>query len=643
MASNLASAALRDDPHAAWQSDAHLVPLGGDFALWRDFAVRSVGFPVSGLSAFGAGDEAARLRGVASDPVFREAVTWQNPAALTNAIAKVADGAAAKSSRMRQREELVASYWQRYCAKNDTIGFFGPLAWGRIADDGPALSARSGALVGSRSVHLEAWGVQALAETIDPGLKVAAGPHAERELRARLQHHPDGTVRERGLAALERLEAARDAVAQASPGELREALAALDSTFIELTGRAPVRNHGRAYGARTLAYLDCMRDLDVTAGPAMLTDMAPALRVLFEAGRWYCGQVNAIGRELIEESLPASRRAPFQPVLAQVIGALIQVPSAIGNEMAELQRRLAVLLADPDPTTIGVRAASMFADHQPAWPTGVFQSVDLQLAARDAAAICAGDYLAVIGDAHPGANPLVQGLFAHRHPDPPAMWRAIRNAIGRPVPYLMPPFGPGLGVDARGAGVTAADDIHIAILPDTRAPWPRRTWLPHELLVDGHDLVDRAGELRVPLLDAFGLAIFIAAVRTFELLPDDEYAPRRTIGRTVLRRESWSLPAREIPQQAQDLTAFARELGMPRRLFAKSPLERKPMYLDTDSPTLARVFCHHARQAADQAPEARIRFTEMLPAPDQCWLDDAEGNRYVSELRLVAVDQAHQP
>ncbi len=105
--------------------------------LWRDVALRSAGFPVSGLEAFGSGDESARLRGVARDPLFREAVTWQNPAVMANAIAKVADGASGKPSRVRQREEVVASYWQRYCAKNDTIGFFGPLAWGRLVDDGP--------------------------------------------------------------------------------------------------------------------------------------------------------------------------------------------------------------------------------------------------------------------------------------------------------------------------------------------------------------------------------------------------------------------------------------------------------------------------------------------------------------------------
>jgi hypothetical protein len=150
-------------------------PVGGDWWLSRDFAVRSAGFAVSGLGAFGGGDESSRLREVAGDPAFREAVTWQNPAALSNAVDKVAAGKSSQGSVKRRREETVASYWQRYCAKNDTIGFLGPLAWGTIVDAGPALASRSGALVRERSVHLEAWGVQALAEVIDPALEVPSG------------------------------------------------------------------------------------------------------------------------------------------------------------------------------------------------------------------------------------------------------------------------------------------------------------------------------------------------------------------------------------------------------------------------------------------------------------------------------------
>ncbi len=614
----------------------HTTDMPGGWALWRDLAVRSAGFPVSGLDAFGDGDESVRLRGVARDPLFREAVTWQNPAAMANAVAKFADGAVGKPSRVRQREEVVASYWQRYCAKSDTIGFFGPLAWGRLNDDGPLLSIRSGALIRERSVHLEAWGVQALADVLDPSLRIACGPRAEDELRAALEAHPDAGIRARGLSALARLEAARDAV-EAAPSELlAEALRALDATFVGLTARDPVRNHGRAYGARTLAYIDCMCDVDVSLGPGFVSDMSPALRVLFEAGRWYCGQIHAIGERVINACLTAGARTPLAPVLGRILGTLMALPPEIKDELAELQRRLTIVLADPDPGTVGDRAAEMFADHRPAWRMSVFQSVDVQLAAQDAAAVARGEYLAVIGDVHPGANPLMQGLFAHRHPDPAGLLRMFDAAVGRGVPLLLPPLAPGLGVDARGFPVTSEHGIHIAAVPDTRAQPPRRTWLPHELFVEDGDLVDATGELRIPLVDALGMAIFITAIRTFELLPDGRHAPRVTIGRVVLRRESWNLPPGEVPHDAVDVLAFARTHGMPRRLFAKSPLERKPMYLDVESPSLTRILCRHVRRAAAEAPDEPIRFTEMLPAPEQCWLHDLEGNSYVSELRLVA-------
>ena len=101
--------------------DEHLVPLAGDWALRRDFAVRSAGFPVAGLNAFGADNEPARLREVASEPAFREALTWQNRGALaTAADGLLRDGV--KPSKRREREEVVARYWQRYCSKNDRSG-----------------------------------------------------------------------------------------------------------------------------------------------------------------------------------------------------------------------------------------------------------------------------------------------------------------------------------------------------------------------------------------------------------------------------------------------------------------------------------------------------------------------------------------
>jgi hypothetical protein len=56
--------------------------------------------------------------------------------------------------------------------------------------------------------------------------------------------------------------------------------------------------------------------------------------------------------------------------------------------------------------------------HEPAWRWSAYHSADLQIAAADADAVRRGEFLIVLGDFHGGDNPLAQGLFAHRHPQP---------------------------------------------------------------------------------------------------------------------------------------------------------------------------------------------------------------------------------
>jgi len=73
------------------------------------------------------------------------------------------------------------------------------------------------------------------------------------------------------------------------------------------------------------------------------------------------------------------------------------------------------------------------------------------------------------------------------------------------------------------------------------------------------------------------------------------------------------------------------------RVFARSPLERKPMLVDFASPALRRVLRRWSAATAERAPGARMELTEMLPGPRDCWLEDETG-RHTSELRVVAVD-----
>lgn len=101
---------------------------------------------------------------------FREALIWQNRHAFHTGIEPLlrrTPGTNSRSSKHRQHEEMVATSLQRYCLKNDTIGFFGPMGWGRFGSHGDALRVEPGAeMLEVRNVRFEGWCIDALAETL---------------------------------------------------------------------------------------------------------------------------------------------------------------------------------------------------------------------------------------------------------------------------------------------------------------------------------------------------------------------------------------------------------------------------------------------------------------------------------------------
>ena len=581
----------------------------GDWDLWRDFAVRSSGFPVEGLEAFGAGED-ARLAAVARDPAFREAVAWQSRESLARAVDKLAADAPGGPSRRRRWADVVGSYWQRYCAKNDTIGFFGPLAWGSFSENGTAIGVRSGALERERVVHFETWAMEAVADGAHP---LPMGPFPERALRPLLAD----------TSGLDRLEAARDAVAAAPRDGVAAALDRLDRVFEEVTGRPASRIDGDSGGGRTVAYLDCMRDLDVTIGAAVLDELRSSLPAVLYASRWWCGRVFDRGAALLGH-IASGRSGPLGPLLGELMGAGFGLWDQMGDEQRELQRRWASVVAGEDP-------AGAFADWTPAWYGSCYHSADLQIAAADTGA---SDFLIVLGDFHGGDNPLAQGLFGLRHPDPAAMMRRIAAEAG-PGVHLSPPRRGVVEMTARSWPLYPEGDV-VVVSGDEPAPAGARRVALEDVVVDDGHVTDRAGTFRAPLAEFLYLPIFVASLRSFD--PVGEGRGRAQIGRLVVRRESWSATAAEVPAAPGDLAAWARDRGLPRRVFARSPLERKPRYVDFESPSLQRSLTRFLAPARERAPGAPVEFTEMLPGPEDCWLRSDAG-RHTSELRVVAVDR----
>ncbi|WP_320068803.1 lantibiotic dehydratase [Micromonospora sp. RTGN7] len=176
------------DPHGQPAADLTTALGGTGWVLWRDAALRGAGFPADGVleicddalaaAADRADDEypqafadatgrlSAAIRRTASDDLFREAVTWQNPVLVPDCLDKAAAGEP-RNVRGRNHELTIASYLQRYCLKNDTIGFFGPVCWARLGTGAGGVDVRPGPqLLGRRTTYFENWAVDALADAI---------------------------------------------------------------------------------------------------------------------------------------------------------------------------------------------------------------------------------------------------------------------------------------------------------------------------------------------------------------------------------------------------------------------------------------------------------------------------------------------
>jgi hypothetical protein len=109
-------------------------------------------------------EQRAVLRERAGDPRFHEAMVWQNRHAAGRVHSHVLSGIDA-SARGRRDELLVASYVQRFCTKNETIGFFGPLCWIALRPDHAGMTITPGRrLVRDPFVQFETWALDAVAK-----------------------------------------------------------------------------------------------------------------------------------------------------------------------------------------------------------------------------------------------------------------------------------------------------------------------------------------------------------------------------------------------------------------------------------------------------------------------------------------------
>ncbi|MEY9928869.1 hypothetical protein ABH926_003508 [Catenulispora sp. GP43] len=759
----------------------------GEWTLRTEWALRGAGFPADfaeqlctkGLAdaalaanasdfqplyAAAAEHVSAQIRAIAADGPFREAVAWQSRSVLRNCLDKLASGRTLQGKVRRQAELTVANYVQRYALKNDSIGFFGPVAWGRAVADGPALDSRPGTgLLARRKVFFEHWAIDKVARALsqDPdvighlrprlsedkaivdarvrgvrGAEIALTPleldlvrrcdgratigeltsdpeliadsitdsitgliadlvergvliadltgplesDPEITLRAKLNTITDQAVRERLLAALDELIAARDEVASAAgdADRLAVGLAHADAVFEKLTGTAAARRGGEAYAGRCVLFEDTCRDVRVELGPQILEAVAEPLSAILDSARWLvaeAGRAYAARFGQIFDRLSARAEATAIPLAALVQAAtpdlyfsFRELPAPVSEVVADFRRRWSELLQIPDGVSrhkvpldglaAAVREAFPASPGESApWSSAVYQAPDLMIAARDAEAAQNGDFLCVLGELHMAMNTLDARPLAEFHEDLPALVavdeavlpdrvvavpaKASRQVTSRTYPsaLLSPAYRYWtMYADCTGAPGDVASAAELVVERDQTSPAARLT--VRSL---------RTGECW-PLMETLGEQLTAAVVNGFSPLTKTAHTPRVTIGRLVLARESWTFALEDLgwaklkdeAERYRQACLWRAAQELPARMFYRVATEDKPTFVDFRSPAfvhlLARCVRTSAREEQEQQGTSAIAFSEMLPDTDHCWLRDRQGRRYTSELRMVFVD-----
>jgi hypothetical protein len=500
-------------------------------------------------------------------------------------------------------------------------------------------------------------------------LAVPFEQNPERSLRKLLERVGDEELRAAALGSLDRLEAARDAVAAAAGNveAVDEALGELEATFTSLTGSPPTREGGKVYAARTLVYEDSRRDLEVEVGPELLASIGEPLSLLLTSARWLTFEAaaafervfRAVYRRLVERT--GSGVVDCTRFWHEVRPVLFDEPAHTISEVGSVfRRRWADILNLPagrrrvqyDSDDLRERVAESFKAPRPGWDFARYHSPDILVAASSAEAVRRGDYELVLGEIHVGSNTLSNSLFLEQHPSVAELFEALESDLPAPRLVPVPPRDwPAMTVRMLPL-LISPKDFRIIVAPEAHDV-PAAKAIPIGALVVVENIAGelvvrtRDGRVSFSAIETFADILTSLVINSFRMFSFGGHTPRVTIDRLVVSRESWSFLAADLQFafESDDAARFvatrrwARAQGLPRFTFAKVAAERKPFYVDFDSPVYVEVFTKMVRRTSRSgSPESWVTLSEMIPDGGQAWVPDAEGRRYASEFRLVALD-----
>lgn len=378
---------------------------------------------------------------------------------------------------------------------------------------------------------------------------------------------------------------------------------------------------------------------------------------MLDAAAWYTDAFQTQFESLLLDMYHRIAARSGQPIPAI---ALISKSRAIHHNLAsiaqdverDLHRRWESLFDLTNQPTAYYRTEELRSDVNRLFPCPQHtqslvrhQSPDIMIAANSAHDLVQGNLQFVLGETHAGLNTIMMPPFLATHPHQNQLVDYFRQetssrdrislVCGRQVASrLVARSGEPMGVQW--------------IMGDVPSRYPDGCVFPiSEIVVVSTDqglmAQTRDGRHQWNLLTALSQYYRHLMAIHFSLFGPKAYQPRIAVDDLIIARRKWRMPCSEIPfgsikdRNERILIAhrWQHELDMPRWVFVKVSFEQKPWFVDFHSSISVDALAKLLRRGTKE--KAVINLTEMLPTPQQCWLTDAEGNRYTSELRIATL------